>query len=191
MIQSAHRLLTVATALVFAACASTPHPPEVTHLLTGREFPLDAFRGRVMLLNIWATWCKPCLIEVPELAKVADEYGEKVTFVALYYQLEATAGPKVTAWLRGEPEYFSHYVAWGNPSLHALYPHRVLPTTYIIGRGGTVVTKFEGSIIGEARVAELRAAIEVGLQQPMPAPLMAALSNPKTSRSAEQASEGL
>jgi hypothetical protein len=121
-----------------------------------------------MLLNIWATWCKPCLVEVPELAKVADQYGEKVTLVALYYQLESVAGPQVSAWLRGQPDYFSHYVAWGNPSMHALYPHRVLPTTYIIGRGGTLVTKFEGSITSEARVAELRAAIEIGLKQPLP-----------------------
>jgi thiol-disulfide isomerase/thioredoxin len=164
------RLLTLAMAFLGASCAGTPHPPEVTHLLTGREFPLEAFHGRVMLLNIWATWCKPCLIEVPELAKVADQYGEKVTFVALYYQPEATAGPQVTAWLRGQPEYFSHYVAWGNPSLHALYPHKALPTTYVVGRAGIVVTKFVGSITGEARLAELRAAIEAGLQQPLTAP---------------------
>ena len=175
MVTGTHRQLAVAMALAWVACASAPRPPEVTHLLTGREFSLDAFRGRVMLLNIWATWCKPCLIEVPELAKVADQYGEKVTFVALYYQLEAAAGPQVSAWLRGQPDYFSHYVAWGNQSMHARYPHRALPTTYIIGRSGTVVAKFEGSITSEARLAELREAIEAGLQQPLTEPPATAL----------------
>ena len=123
-----------------------------------------------MLLNVWATWCKPCLREVPELAKVADQFGDRVTFVAMYYQSEGVADRQVSTWLQGQPEYFSHYVAWGNAAMHALFPSHVLPTTYVVGRGGVVVKKYEGSITGEARVADLRAAIEAGLQQPMTAP---------------------
>jgi len=121
-----------------------------------------------MLLNFWATWCKPCMIEIPELATVAGQFGDQVSFVAVYYQPESKAGPQVTSWLRSQPDYFAHQVAWGNSALHALFPHPLLPTTYVVGRGGVVVTKFEGSITGEARVAELRAAIESGLMQPLP-----------------------
>jgi thiol-disulfide isomerase/thioredoxin len=153
--------------LVWAACATTPRTPEVRHHLSGEKFQLEAFQGHVMLLNFWATWCKPCLAEIPELAKLAGQFGERVAFVAVYYQPEAAAGPQVTAWLRLQPEYFSHQVAWGNSALHQLYPHPLLPTTYVVGRGGVVVTKFVGSITTEARLAELRAAIEIGLEQPL------------------------
>lgn len=162
--------LAMAASVWLLACASTPRPPDVRHHLTGQEFPLEAFRGHVLLLNFWATWCKPCLSEVPELAKTSAGYGDKLVFVALYYQAQLTATAQVTDWLRLQPEYFSHHVAWGNASLHALYPHRLLPTTYVIGRGGTVVNKFEGSITTEARLAELRGSIDVGLKEPWPAP---------------------
>jgi thiol-disulfide isomerase/thioredoxin len=162
--------LAVATGVCLVACAGVPGPPEVRHHLTGQEFPLEAFRGHVLLLNFWATWCKPCLSEVPELAKTADAYGDRVVFVALYYQPQLTAAAQVTDWLRLQPDYFAHYVAWGNASLLALYPHRLLPTTYVVGRSGTVVKKFEGSITTEARLTELRASIDAGLKQPWPVP---------------------
>jgi cytochrome c biogenesis protein CcmG, thiol:disulfide interchange protein DsbE len=159
--------------LLWAACATAPQPPGVRHHLSGQEFQLEAFQGHVMLLNFWATWCKSCLVEIPELAKLANQFGDRVIFVAVYYQRESTAGPQVTAWLRVQPEYFSHQVAWGNSALQRLFPHPLLPTTYVIGRGGVVVSKFEGSITSDARLAELRAAIEVGLQQPLPEPAIA------------------
>jgi len=122
-----------------------------------------------VLLDIWATWCRPCLVEVPELTTLARQFGGDVLFVAVYYQVESTAGAQVTSWLRMQPEYFAHQVAWGNAALHEAFPHRVLPTTYVIGRAGAVVQKFEGALMGETRLAALRAAIEQGLQQPLPA----------------------
>jgi thiol-disulfide isomerase/thioredoxin len=162
-----HGTLAVGVLSVLAGCATAPPPPEVKHLLSGHVFTLEEFRGHVMVLNLWADWCKPCLVEIPELAKVAEQFGDRVVFVALYYQPESVAGVQVTNWLRMQPEYFSHYVAWGNSSILALFPHRGLPTTYIIGNGGTVVQKFEGAIASEARLTELRGAIEAGLQQSM------------------------
>jgi thiol-disulfide isomerase/thioredoxin len=153
----------MAWALLFGACASAPRPPEVKHYLSGQEFPLEAFQGRVLLLNVWATWCKPCLREVPELAKMAEAFGDQVVFVAVYYQTEFKAEPQVASWLRAQPDYFSHHVAWGNGALHKLYPHPLLPTTYVLGRDGVLVKKFEGSITSEADLAELRASIQAGL----------------------------
>jgi thiol-disulfide isomerase/thioredoxin len=157
--------LAVGMLSMVAACATAPPRPEVKHLLTGQVFPLEAFRGHVMVVNLWADWCKPCLAEVPELAKIADQYGEKVVFVALYYQPESMAGVQVMNWLRLQPDYFAHYVAWGNSSLLALFPQRGLPTTYVVGTGGAVVQKFVGSITSDERLKQLRTAIDAGLQQ--------------------------
>ena len=157
--------LAVTLCVMTAACAGAPQPPQLTYALSGQEVPLEAFRGRVVLLNVWATWCRPCLMEVPELARLADQFGDRVTFVALHYQSESVAGVQVTNWLRLQPEYFAHDVVWGNSAMRALFPQRVLPTTYVIGRGGGVVRVFEGAILSESRLAELRDAIAIGLRQ--------------------------
>jgi thiol-disulfide isomerase/thioredoxin len=156
------------TALL-VGCAGAPKPPEVTHLLSGNAFPMEAFHGQVVLLNFWATWCEPCLEEFPQLAKVAGDFGDQVAWVAMYYLPRAQAEAQVTGWLRNKPEALSSRVAWGNSSLHELFPHPRLPTTYVVGRAGVVVTKFVGSITTPEQVAELRAAIETGLHQPLDA----------------------
>jgi hypothetical protein len=87
----------------------------------------------------------------------------------MYYLPQAQAEAQVTGWLHNKPEALSSRVAWGNSSLHELFPHPRLPTTYVVGRAGVVVTKFVGSITTPEQVAELRAAIETGLHQPLDA----------------------
>ncbi|HYR26897.1 MAG TPA: TlpA disulfide reductase family protein, partial [Thermoanaerobaculia bacterium] len=45
--------------------------------LDGSKFELEARRDKVVLLNVWATWCAPCRLEIPELQKVHDKYAPK------------------------------------------------------------------------------------------------------------------
>ena len=61
-------------ALVLAATAAPAAAPQPALTdLQGEPFLLDDYRGRVVLLNFWATWCAPCLREMPELDRVAGE----------------------------------------------------------------------------------------------------------------------
>lgn len=58
-----------------ATTSYRPLPPlEVTHL-DGRPADLDGFRGRVFVLNLWATWCIPCRDEMPELQQMQAKYA--------------------------------------------------------------------------------------------------------------------
>ncbi|MEG2153964.1 MAG: TlpA disulfide reductase family protein [Burkholderiaceae bacterium] len=43
----------------------------------GKEQPLDQWRGQVLVINFWATWCPPCIREMPDLQKVADDYRDR------------------------------------------------------------------------------------------------------------------
>jgi thiol-disulfide isomerase/thioredoxin len=172
----------LAAALLITGCAQQPAmapPPEhafagaeaplvLKHHLSGAEATLPGLAGHVVLLNFWATWCRPCLLEIPVLARVAADYGEKVLFVAVYHEEEAIHREAVTEWLTHQPEYFPHHVTWGNPALLARFPHRFLPTTYVIGPHGQMSAKLRGAILGK-REAELRAAIERALEDPGPA----------------------
>ncbi len=62
-----------------AAFLINPAPPEVPKVAfkdaDGKEFALEAWRGKVVLLNLWATWCVPCRKEMPELDKLKAELG--------------------------------------------------------------------------------------------------------------------
>ncbi len=161
---TARVLLTLA--LLLAGCASAP--PRLKKHVGGEELALEDLRGRVVLLNFWANWCKPCLLEIPELMKASERHGDQVVFVAAYYQFEAWHRASVDEWLKQVPESFSSKVAWGNGALLRQFPHRAIPTTYVLGRNGEVIESFTGAILDEKDKAALEAAIQRGLGNPTP-----------------------
>jgi thiol-disulfide isomerase/thioredoxin len=60
------------------ARANQPAPQFAFHLLEGASARnLDAYKGKVVLLNIWATWCDPCQAEMPDLDKLQRQYGNR------------------------------------------------------------------------------------------------------------------
>lgn len=56
---------------------------ELTYL-DGRPFDSSVFDGKPIFINIWATWCSPCLGEMPHLNELAQEYADKITIVGLH-----------------------------------------------------------------------------------------------------------
>ena len=55
----------------------------VVHDIEGREQSLDQWRGRILVLNFWATWCTPCREEMPMLSELAERYRGRVQFVGI------------------------------------------------------------------------------------------------------------
>jgi len=51
--------------------------------MNGRDVPLSQFKGKPLLVNFWATWCGPCLIEAPELVELAEEYKGRVNVIGV------------------------------------------------------------------------------------------------------------
>lgn len=49
--------------------------------LEGNNFKLDNAKGKVTLVNIWATWCPPCIAEMPSIQELYNDYGDKIEFV--------------------------------------------------------------------------------------------------------------
>ncbi len=49
----------------------------------GKDFSLAEYRGKVVLVNIWATWCKPCVMELPELQKLHHAHGDEFVVVGI------------------------------------------------------------------------------------------------------------
>jgi thiol-disulfide isomerase/thioredoxin len=56
---------------------SKPEPDLTLKDLDGKDVSLESLKGKVVLVNFWATWCEPCKMEIPELIELQQEYGPK------------------------------------------------------------------------------------------------------------------
>ena len=108
----------------------------------GAEHTLADFRGRGIVLNLWATWCVPCVKEMPALETLAGTIGDGIVLLPL----SSDRGGKATV----ERFYTQHGIVklpiWLDPKGAAAraWGARGLPTTYIIDREGRVKAKLEG-----------------------------------------------
>lgn len=112
-------------------------------------------KGRVVLLNFWATWCRPCLEEIPALQELEVGLGPQgfdLVAVSLdqYIDLEVVVRPFMEKWF---PD-FSSYISVEDEmdaivSVVDPYWNEVLPTTYIIGRDGAVAERIQGGSTAE------------------------------------------
>jgi peroxiredoxin len=125
---------------------------------TGAMVSLANYRGKVVVMNLWATWCPPCRAEMPELQRFADTY--RSFGVAVVGVNEGESAERATAfalalkigfpiWLDDQQQYGRAFTALG------------LPTTVIVGRDGTVVRGYDGALT----LAQMRDAV-AGLVPP-------------------------
>ena len=100
--------------------------------LDGSVVRLSDNEGRVILINFWATWCMPCLYELPHIQKLYDRYREKgLTVLAVSTDFDrARVGPFIQ-------EYgYTFPVLFADPGIQADYAVRSIPTTFLVDRKG-------------------------------------------------------
>jgi len=108
-------------------------------------FYFSNVRDQVIFLNFWATWCPPCVAEMPEIEKLYEQYGDKVAFV-----LVSNEKPEVVQAFLDKHEYVLPVFYMGtNPP--EILNHRGLPTTFIISKDGHVVSKKTGAANWDSR----------------------------------------
>lgn len=115
--------------------------------LTGKSIALSDLAGRVVVLNVWASWCAPCRAEAPDLEKVARELaGQPVTFIGLNTRDSKAAAEAFVD--RFEVSYDS--VVDANGSLQLLFrdtlPPAAIPSTVIIDAEGRVAARAIGEV---------------------------------------------
>ncbi|HUX44730.1 MAG TPA: TlpA disulfide reductase family protein [Terracidiphilus sp.] len=109
--------------------------------LVGRRIDLKAYRGKVVLLNFWATWCGPCLVELPRFAAWQREHGAQgLQVLAVSMDDSATPVKRLVKTLKpGFP------VMMGDAALGRQYGGVLgLPVTFVIGRDGRIAERLEG-----------------------------------------------
>ena len=131
------------------ASADVDYPTLKLTTVDGKAWDLAAQRGQWVVVNFWATWCGPCLKEMPELSAL-DAMREHIVVVGLAY--EDTTEDALRAFLIKHPVvYPMALIDVYNPPADFDTP-RGLPFTYLIGPDGAVVKKYTGPV--SARMLE-------------------------------------
>jgi thiol-disulfide isomerase/thioredoxin len=143
-----------ASAAVQAPSAETPAvstavvtPTLKLPLVDGTPYDLAAHRGKWVVVNFWATWCGPCLKEMPELSAL-DAMRDHIEVIGLAYEeIDAAA---MQAFLKEHPVVYPiAIVDTFNPPADFDTP-RGLPMTYLIGPDGKVVDKVLGPVTAKS-----------------------------------------
>jgi len=141
--------------LVVALCLSSPAlstagdnvlrvAPDFTGTdIKGDTFTLGAYRGKLVLINFWATWCGPCLTEIPRFVAWQRAYGPAGLQIVGISMDDALAPVK-----RAQQKYHMDYpVLMGDPELAQRFGGVLgLPLSYLIGTDGRIVARYQGDL---------------------------------------------
>lgn len=110
-------------------------------LADGSSFTLSEHEGSVILLNFWATWCGPCVNEMPAFPRLVEKYGDDLTLIAVDM---GETEKDVKAFL--EENGYDFPVALDTEGgIAALYPTEGIPYTMLIGRDGKIASIYLGA----------------------------------------------
>jgi thiol-disulfide isomerase/thioredoxin len=109
--------------------------------LDGKPLSLSASRGKVILLNFWATWCGPCRAEIPDLIELQKKYGDHLQIIGLDVDDDDAAEVKKFVEKNG----INYPVGMATNEIRVLYGGvAALPTSFVLDDQGRVVQKHEG-----------------------------------------------
>jgi len=109
----------------------------------GASVSLQQYRGHIVLMNLWASWCPPCRAEMPDLQRLSQQYTSAGLVVVGVNEGESperarafaqSLGIRFPIWIDDQQRYGRLYAALG------------MPTTVVIGRDGNVVKGFDGAL---------------------------------------------
>jgi len=120
-----------------------PAPALAFESRDGKPLRLADFRGRVLLVNLWATWCAPCVREMPSLDRLQRRLGDRLSVLAI--SEDRGAGHVVEPFLaKLGLERLTVYLDPGSAAQQA-FAVRGLPTTFLIDRDGRILASLEGA----------------------------------------------
>ena len=152
-----------------AAPATAPLPATVRDVenkaLAGGPIKLSDYSGKVLLLNLWATWCGPCRLEIPELVKLYNEYrSQGFEVVGLSTEDPEASFETVRSFVQAFN--MDYRVGWVTPQVGAslVQGRDAIPQSFIISRDGRILKRFVG-FSAASTPPQLRQAVEDALNE--------------------------
>jgi thiol-disulfide isomerase/thioredoxin len=129
----------------------------------GGKVALSDLRGKVVMLDFWATWCPPCQEELPSLVKLAKEYeGKGLVFVAASRDDEDVKEELVDQFVKRNLPDLAPYAVYADDDMARAFQIEALPTLYFLDRNGKVTDAVRGMM----PESSIRRRIENALKQP-------------------------
>lgn len=133
--------------------AGTPEPEVTFKDLDGKEVPLNQYKGKVVLVSFWATWCEACQLEIPWLIEMQQNYSSK-GFTVLGVDVDDENNHTVSAFtakerfnVNGQKLPVNYPILRGDDAVADKFGGLLgYPTSYLISRNGNVVKKVVGLI---------------------------------------------
>lgn len=126
--------------------------------INGRDVALSSYKGQVILLNFWATWCGPCRIEIPGFLELYREYQSQ-GFVVLGVSVDDPV-PALKTFAAELKMDYPILVGNGRDDVKNAFPLFGLPTTFIIGRDGAICSRHTGLALKEQIEPIIRSLLE-------------------------------
>lgn len=120
-------------------------PAYSAKLLDGKSFDVSAEKGNVVLLNVWATWCGPCRVEIPELQALHNKYGAR-GFKVVGVSLDENGDAEVKKFIAENKVTYPIAIDAEGRVANVLRT-TVLPTSVLIGRNGRIVWRKIGPVL--------------------------------------------
>jgi len=121
---------------------SVPAPDFTFPGLDGKKVSLADYKGKVVLLNIWATWCAPCVAEMPSMEKLYQELKDE-DFVLLAVSVDETGTEAVAPFMKKHKLGFPVLLDTVG-DIKSLYQVTGIPESFIIGKDGIIIEKIIG-----------------------------------------------
>jgi thiol-disulfide isomerase/thioredoxin len=133
------------------------------------SFSLGDFAGKVVVVNLWASWCGPCRNEVPEYEKIRKEYaGREVEFIGLTTEDPRTASARVNQFVRDFK--FGFRIGWADreTARTLMNGRNAIPQTLVIAPDGHIISHWTGYSRGQGG-DRLRQTLKSALPESSPA----------------------
>jgi thiol-disulfide isomerase/thioredoxin len=136
---------------VDAKVAGNPEPDLKLKTVDGKDVSLADYKGKVVFVNFWATWCDPCRVEIPWLIAMQNKYGPKgftVLGIAMDEEGKSAVAPfldKERFDVDGQKLPMNYPILLGTDEASDKFGGILgYPSSFLISRDGKIVTKFQG-----------------------------------------------
>lgn len=130
-------------AALLPAAQRKPAPEFALQDSSGKTVSLKEYRGKVVLLDFWATWCHGCKLEIPWFVEFFRKYGDKGV-VVVGVSLDSDGWKVVSPFIK--TAHLPYQIILGNDAMAAQYGIQNMPDTFLIDREGRIAAVYNGLV---------------------------------------------